>query len=139
MRSYVILTLVLSTLIACKQDISSGEQMMYDKVMVIHDEVMPKIKTINKREISLEQLLKTVEDEGDKSAINQTLSDLSAAYDLMFEWMENFKKKAKLPEGTDYMDYLKKEEVRIQKVSDDMLNSISSADAIIKKLSAQND
>lgn len=133
MKYTFLLLLASISLFACKQDISAEEQDMYDKVMIIHDEVMPKIKTINKSEIALEKLLKTVESPEDKAAINKTLGDLTVAYDLMFEWMDNFKKKAKLPKGTDYMDYLKKEEVRIQKVSDAMLTSIADADALIKK------
>lgn len=133
MKNALILLCSLSALAACKQDISSDEQAMYDKVMVIHDEVMPKIKTINKSEIALKKLAKTVKSPEDKAEITKTLGDLKVAYDLMFEWMDNFKKKAKFPEGADYMDYLMKEEVRIQKVSDAMLTSISDADALIKK------
>ena len=133
MKHSFILMLAFCSITACKQDISSAEQVMYDKVMVIHDEVMPKIKTINKSEIALDKLAKTVTSPEDKAVISKTLGDLKVAYDLMFEWMDNFKQKAKLPEGTDYMDYLKNEEIRIQKVSDAMLSSISAADAIIKK------
>ena len=133
MKYNYILLLTICLLTACKQDISSEEQDMYDKVMVIHDEVMPKIKAINRSEITLEKLAKTVEAEEDKATIAKTLGDLKVAYDLMFEWMDNFKKKAKLPEGTDYMEYLKKEKVRIQKVSNAMMSSIADADALIKK------
>jgi len=133
MKYTILLVIATVSLLACKQDISTEEQEMYDKVMVIHDEVMPKIKTINKSEIALEKIAETIESADDKAAIDKTLSDLKVAYDMMFEWMNNFKKKAKLPEGTNYMDYLKKEEIRIQKVSDAMLTSIADADALIKK------
>lgn len=133
MKHLYILLISLLALAACRQDISAEEQAKYDQVMVIHDEVMPKIKTINKSEIALEKLSKSVTAPEDQAAIKKTLGDLTVAYDLMFEWMDNFKKKAKLPEGTDYMEYLNKEEVRIQKVSDAMLTSIADADALIKK------
>ena len=93
MKFSFILCLTVCSLVACKQDISSEEQAMYDKVMVIHDEVMPKIKTINKSEIALNKLVKNVDSTEDQAAINATLGDLEVAYDLMFEWMENFSKK----------------------------------------------
>ncbi len=108
--------------------------MLHDKVMIIHDEVMPQVKTINKRELALEKLLKSADVEEDSTALRTTLADLKVAYDLMFEWMDNFKSKSKLPEGTDYMNYLKNEELRIKKVRDAMLSSINDADALIQKL-----
>ncbi len=134
MKYYVITIILIIGSMACKQGISTEEQMLHDKVMIIHDEVMPQVKTINKRELALEKLLKSADVEEDSTALRTTLADLKVAYDLMFEWMDNFKSKSKLPEGTDYMNYLKNEELRIKKVRDAMLSSINDADALIQKL-----
>jgi len=107
---------------------------MYDKVMAIHDEVMPKISNMNRLQDRLEKALPNAEAGPELALVKKNIGDLTAASDLMFEWMENFKKKKDMSEEMTYMNYLTSEEIRIQRVSDAMLSSIAASEALLEKM-----
>lgn len=126
--------LISASLIACKQDLSSDEQILYDEVMVIHDEVMPKISNMNLLQSKLEKMLPDAPEGAVKALVQKNIGDLSSANDAMFEWMNNFKKKKDLPEGISYSNYLSSEKIKIQRVSNAMLSSIAASEELIEKM-----
>ena len=84
------LGLVLFGIISC--DKTSGEKKTYDalynEVIAVHDEVMPKMGELS----GLSQSLKQRADSTQISAANyeKGIEDLENAYDFMMEWMHGF-------------------------------------------------
>ena len=104
---------------------------LYDKVMNIHDDVMPKMANINKIKISLGAQLKNSKNLDDKTtkAINDLIAKMDEASKSMFGWMNQFKS----PEGRlsheEGMKYLEEEKVKITKVKELILNAIAEGEA----------
>ncbi len=98
-------------------------KLLYDEVIRIHDEVMPKISDINKLKKRVRKLEKN--DETSIALIKQ----LQDADDAMMDWMADFQKYKTLADSskTVKMDYLNVEKQKIQSVSDQMLLSIDTA------------
>lgn len=126
-------TLFVSTALlwSCKPDIKSDvNQSLYDEVMVIHDDVMPKMSDIHKLKKQIRKTYKDDTVEGYKESL-VILSQLEKADEGMMTWMANFK----IPEGLDAEQqkaYLLKEKLAIKKVSDDMYAAIDTAKTFLK-------
>ena len=96
MRAFLLLSLSVITILSCNLNQNSGEEeyalkKLHAEVMDIHDEVMPKMSTINKLERRLKQKL---EDPAapNKESIQQLIYQLDEADDAMMNWMSAFKK-----------------------------------------------
>ncbi len=110
------------------------QQKLIAEVMVIHDEVMPKMDDIHRLQKQLRVLKTEEKDETKIQEINQKIQDLENSGEGMMDWMAGLK----LPSDKDtrtheeIMAYLQSEKVNIQKVSDDMNNSIAAAKAVME-------
>jgi hypothetical protein len=142
--SFVVVVGIMSILWSCGQKThdhehpqhgggqSGGNQALYDEVMKVHDEVMPKMNDIYKLS---EQLKKRLADAPDmvaekKQETESTILQLDAASEEMMVWMRNFNP---IPDslGEDKArDYLEKEKVKVNQVKADMLKAIEQAKAI---------
>jgi hypothetical protein len=101
---------------------------LFDEVMVIHDEVMPKTGYMQKLKTQLEASKSKTTDSLEILNIQNVIDDLVTADDAMFDWMKDFRP----PEDKDIRDsYLIEEKIRIQSVSDQMLKSISDAEKLL--------
>ncbi len=121
---YLALLLPLLYLAACGPSHKDAEvQQLYDKVMEVHDEVMPKMSDINKLKKRIRKL------ETDDPTALTLLKDLDDADEGMMSWMADFQKYKTLKDSskTAKLTYLNSEKVRIQNVSDMMKQSISAA------------
>lgn len=137
----VALALLLVSSVACtnqsapaENDLSAEEQLekkRWDEVMVIHDEVMPKMGDIAKAQ----KALRTLAGEPVDSTILQQLTELEIAEEAMWTWMHELKpaseREAMAHEA--YLKYLDEEEKKISEVRDMMLTSIRNAEAMIAK------
>jgi hypothetical protein len=111
---------------------AGGNQALYDDVMKVHDEVMPKMNDIYKLR---EQLKKQISDTPGMAAkkkeeIESTIIKLDSASEEMMVWMRNFNP---LPDslGEDSArEYLEKEKVKVNEVKEAMLQAIEEAKAI---------
>jgi len=109
------------------------QQKLLAEVMVIHDAVMPKMDDIHKLQKQLRAVKTDLKDEAKIQDINQHIQDLENAGEGMMDWMAGLN----LPSDKDtrtheeIMAYLEQEKVNIQKVSDDMLNSIAAAEGLL--------
>lgn len=117
-----------------ENDLSAEEQLekkRWDEVMVIHDEVMPKMGDIAKAQ----KALRTLAGEPVDSTILQQLTELEIAEEAMWTWMHELKpaseREAMAHEA--YLKYLDEEEKKISEVRDMMLTSIRNAEAMIAK------
>lgn len=107
----------------------SGNQALYDEVMKVHDEVMPKMNDIYKLK---EELKKDIANapglvETKRKQIESAIVQLDAASESMMDWMRNFNP---LPDSLGEekaRQYLEEQKVKVVKVKDAMLQAIEEA------------
>ncbi|MEO8471949.1 MAG: hypothetical protein ABI477_07135 [Chryseolinea sp.] len=105
---------------------------LYDEVMAVHDEIMPKLDDIYKLKESLKnKIADTPALANDKKQeIESTIVKLDSASEGMMDWMHKF---SPLPDSTDETaarEYLEKEKVKIEKVKQNMLQALEKANAL---------
>ena len=118
------------------------EEQLWDEVMVIHDEVMPKMSNINRLSRLLRDQLGSEDQssKADSEAIKANVKRLDAAEEGMWAWMNNLKQLERLREETNHegvMEYLNQEKKEIEKVRDDMLSAIEAAEELIQQLESK--
>jgi hypothetical protein len=104
-------------------------QALYNEVMNVHDDVMPKLDDIYRLKRDLQDSLAvaitlTIEQ---KEKIDKQIGDLDSASQAMMDWMHQFNP---LPDSADQeeaREYLESEMERIKKVRDVMLEAIDRA------------
>jgi len=105
---------------------NSPNQELYDEVIRVHDEVMPKMSDI----YVLKQKLKTKMDSvssDQKSEIESVILQLDSASNGMNVWMRQFDPKQDDMDADEARQYLESEMVKVKKVKEDMLKAIERA------------
>jgi hypothetical protein len=107
-----------------------GNQSLYDEVMKVHDEVMPKMNDIYKLKEQLKDKIANTPDmvAEKKQQIESTISRLDSASEGMMVWMRNFNP---LPDSVgeqEARDYLESEMEKIKKVSEDVRKALEDAE-----------
>ena len=133
--------LLLSTLIVftCKSNDPNQieEEITHEKLMEVHDEVMPKMGEINSLRNKLIKISKDNSiNENDLAVVNEAIKYLEQADDSMMDWMGEYKKPSKLRKEKSHeeiMSYLKAEKIKIEQVKYDMLAGINAANELLKK------
>ncbi len=118
-------------------DQQAAEQSLWDSMMVIHDEVMPMMTSVEKIKQILNEQKGVVTGEEQKSIVKVALSELDAADKGMWEWMHNLQKLADLRKDKSHdeiMTYLTEQTNAISKVQDDILTSIQNGEKAIDSL-----
>lgn len=116
-------------------DSDNPNQVLYDQVMDIHDEVMPRMDDIErlKRELK-EEITNTPDMVSERKAqLEQVISNLDSAGTAMMDWMHKFNP---LPDSADQeeaREYLENEMEKIKKVRDQMNESIEKAKGAAQK------
>ena len=103
------------------------------EVMEVHDEVMPKQSTISAAQLSIKKWL-DVQDSTQivPPEISTLLTQLADAEEAMWSWMNQYSKPKK--SNTDEaIAYLEKQKASIEKVRDQMLNSLTRYEDVNKK------
>jgi hypothetical protein len=103
-----------------------GNQALYNEVMKIHDEVMPKMEAIYNRKGVLKDSIANTPDmsEAKKKDIEEAIAKLDAAGKGMEDWMHKFNP---LPDSLgeeQAREYLENEMEKIKKVRSDMLEAL---------------
>lgn len=136
MRPFLLLSLSVVIILSCNLDQNTGEaeyalKKLHTEVMDIHDEVMPKMSSINKLERQLKQKLKDPE-AVKKDTIQQLIYQLDEADDAMMNWMSAFKK----PDYANFEAAQKlyaSEKEKIIVVRDKMNSTISKAQLFLNR------
>jgi hypothetical protein len=118
----------IALLTACEK----SNQDLYDEVMQVHDEVMPKMEDLYKAKVELKARTLDSPDipESEKKAINDRIAQLDSASEGMMVWMRQFNP---LPDslGEDKARaYLEGEKQKVQKVKEDILRALKDAESI---------
>lgn len=131
MRLIFTLLCTIALLASCKPNIKSdANQALYEEVMAVHDEVMPKMSDMHKLRKQIRKAYPDKSVAGYEQSLT-VLAKLEEADEGMMEWMANFK----VPEETDAAQqkaYLMQEKVAIRKVSDDMYAAMATAKTILQ-------
>ena len=115
------------------------QEKIHDELMVVHDEVMPKMGHINKLRRTLVKHLKNNEavPAETKNLVEENIKFLENADEGMMDWMAEYKKPSKLRDDKTHEEilaYLESERPKVEKVKADILNSIAQAEELIKTL-----
>lgn len=129
--SFFCLFIILST--ACQRQKSEQEK-MYTIVMEIHDDVMPEMSTINRLRKQLKAIDTSLVKTPSYSIILNHITDLEKADEGMMSWMAEFSNPTDDTDEATALAYLKNEKVRITKVRDQMLGSITDAKKLLKEV-----
>ena len=107
-------------------------QGLYDEVMKVHDEVMPKMNDIYKLKEELKKEIANAPGmvEEKKRAIESMIAQLDSASESMMVWMRNFNP---LPDSLGEekaREYLEDQKGKVKKVKEDILKAIEEAKAL---------
>jgi len=110
---------------------ASGNQLLYEKVMKVHDEVMPKLNDIYKLKEELKDKIANTPAmaEAKKSEIEHVITQLDSASENMMVWMRAFNPPPDSLGEETAREYLEAEMEKVQKVKTDILESIEKAKA----------
>lgn len=106
-------------------------QSLYDEVMDVHDEVMPKMDDIYKLKEKLKKQLAEAPTmvEEKKKDLEETILQLDSASEGMMVWMRNFNPIPDSLGEEKARKYLEEQKVKVTKVKEDMLKAIEEAKA----------
>lgn len=137
----VLLALSFSTCAKFSEQQIQEQENAWDQMMVVHDEVMPKLGDMNQISRALKPYLDEgiLEDKALKEAINLILKSLETAEDGMMEWMAGIgqnpidvMRASKSHE--EIMAYIAEETAAITSVKDQILGSIQSGQNMLTEL-----
>ena len=141
-----ILFFLLIGLVSCQNsgpnpDELAAEQKAWDEMMVVHDEVMPKISEMNQ----VTREFKSIEENEPelfttyRERILSNKQRLESAEEAMFSWMSSIEPLEKLRETKNHQEiisHLTEETSKIKKISNDMLTSLNSGIELLSEFEA---
>lgn len=132
---YIFLLLLSFTIgmMSCKNDQpmeKAEDQLLHDKVMAIHDEVMPKMSDIHRLKKELRAEIDSTQQE-ELESIARQLVLLNDADESMMDWMHELQ----IPEErTAKIEYLEGQVPLIENVRDKMLTAIETSEELLEDL-----
>ncbi|WP_425234811.1 hypothetical protein [Ulvibacterium sp.] len=140
MRRTVFLFAVLVVAVSCKEDkksMANPNTAQMEKVMAIHDEVMPKMGTIGKLVAELKPKVDSTEM---GMEYEKAMKDLQASHQSMMDWMRGFGDRFDSDEilngkalTEQKQKWLDEEEVKVRALKEEINSSIEGAQAVLKK------
>ncbi|GJM36531.1 MAG: hypothetical protein DHS20C18_55320 [Saprospiraceae bacterium] len=120
-----------------KEEMKAQDE-LWDKVMELHDEVMPETAKINSLSQELEPYLEDVTlEKPTLEKINNSLKALEAGEESMFSWMSELQQLGVLRNGKKHdeiMTYLQGELNKMGTVKEKMMTSITNGEALLSEL-----
>jgi len=107
-----------------------SNQELYEEVMAVHDEVMPKMDDLYKLKRALkEKVASDSLEEAEKANLVQAIAKIDSASEGMMGWMREFDPPKEVTED-ELRSYLEAEMKKVVKVKQDMLSAIENANAL---------
>jgi hypothetical protein len=109
----------------------SPNMTLYNEVMKIHDEVMPKMEDIYRKKEMLKNKIANTPNmpESQKKAIDATIVRLDSANNSMMDWMHKFSPVPDSVGEEKAREYLENEMLKIKKVRENILNALKEAES----------
>ena len=144
----LVLSAIMFTALACGKSDKHGNhhdhgsasgdnpnQVLYDQVMDVHDELMPQMEDLYKLKKELQDKIAATPDmvAEKKGELDQAIATLDSADRLMMDWMHKFRP---LPDSVDQekaREYLESEMEKVKKLKNLFSESIDKAKGIVKK------
>ena len=125
-----------AALMGCGSDDKELETKLHEEVMVVHNEVMPKMGEASRLKRQLATFKQTVPDENAalKDSLINTILLLAKSEDMMSDWMANYKYPNPAAKHEDLVMYLKAQKDSIKQVSDALYMSLAVAKGFLKEM-----
>lgn len=101
----------------------STNTILYNQVMDIHDEVMPKMEDLYNLKKDLQGKLATAST-GDEKSIKQRIVEIDSASKMMEDWMHEFNPPADTTDQEQIRAYLEGEMEKVKRVREAMTNAL---------------
>jgi hypothetical protein len=120
--------------IGCNNDNKESESVINRDIMVVHEDIMPKMSEINRLKRQLGRYKDSVSDENAemKDSLINTILMLSKMEDGMSDWMEHYKYPNPDIKHDSMMKYLTGQRDTVKHLSDDIYMSIAIANGFLK-------
>jgi Mg2+ and Co2+ transporter CorA len=111
---------------------TEGNQALYDEVMRIHDEVMPRMNEIFRKKEELKNKIAGTPGMADseRQVIEDDIARLDSAHNGMMVWMRQFNPVTDTADAQAARDYLNDEMVKVERVKTDILSAIEKGKAL---------
>jgi paraquat-inducible protein B len=122
MKSFVLMSLLmLVLLVSCKDQQEQAKDELYERVMTIHDEIMPKMGDLSKYKKELEQKIdelasKSEVDSAQIRDLEETIEELDNSHEAMMGWMHQFDNDFEGQVNEEIMKYLNVQLDKIEEV-----------------------
>jgi hypothetical protein len=106
-----------------------ANQALYEEVMGIHDEVMPKMNDLYKRKTALKTRLELPGiSENEMQEIHQKIARIDSSSESMMVWMREFDPVPDSEGEEEARTYLEEELVKVKKVREDILEALKTTE-----------
>jgi len=140
MRTIIPVLLIVAFIFAsCIEKKKTAKDQLYDKVMAVHDEIMPKLGDLMnyKRQLNekIDSLRKEENDSnaGKISELEKAVTDLDNSHEEMMGWMHQFDTDFEGKVKQEIMDYLNDQMAKIEYVGVTTNNALKNAGQILAK------
>ncbi|UII29181.1 hypothetical protein LVD15_12350 [Fulvivirga maritima] len=115
-----------------------AEKDLYDEVMDVHDEAMPKMDNLMKLKGKLQEKYDIGKDqqttpESDLEKYQEAIQKLEAADDAMMDWMHKFEPQEGNTNHDEVMKYYQQQKESITKVNEQMEEAMKNAQATLNQ------
>ncbi|MCA6075476.1 hypothetical protein [Fulvivirga sedimenti] len=123
---YILLFISLVLFSGC----SNPSEDLFNEVMAVHDEVMPKMDDIMKEKGRIQEMINSENDSARIIMLRETISNLNSADESMMEWMRSFDRDKFSEDPDAQINYYREELIRINEVKEKMLTAINESKAV---------
>ncbi len=133
--SIILFTLLL--VFACGDKKKNTQEELHDKVMALHDEIMPKMGDIMKFKKQLNNKIDALIEEGsDANAekiteLRNVVEDLENSHEGMMNWMREFDNDFEGMVNEEVIKYLNEQVEKIEKVGESTNNALKKAEEVL--------
>lgn len=143
MLRFIFLMMLAFAVVSCSKNSSDAEhhdhgshdmannpnEALYQQVMDVHDEVMPKMDDIYKLKRNLQEQIANAPEmvEAQRLKLEARIAALDSASKAMMDWMHDFNPLPDSADREEAREYLEEEMERIKQVRQTMLEAIDSA------------
>ena len=133
---FTLAILLCAALMGCGNDNKEIETKLNEEVMVVHNEVMPKMGEASRLKRQLDAFKKSIPHDSVtlKVSLIKTIMELSKSEDMMSDWMANYKYPNPSAKHEDLVIYLKAQKDSIKQVSDAMYMSLAIAKGFLNHM-----
>ena len=134
-----IIVIIIFLLFSCGDDKKEAQDQLLDKVMAVHDEVMPKMGTIMKYKKQLQEKVDELVKEGAEeneariAEMKEAIEGLENSHESMMNWMRGFDVDFEGKVEEDIMTYLNEQMTKIEEVGNITNSALKKAEDLLKE------